>query len=151
MSRHLQSASGIGRRCWAIAGPLPFGFSISEAAQALWAAVGNGLLQRQPAFPPQGGRTSGEQKAAACTVLPLCFMCELSSAHQAGLDREKPDAGAIEPDAQGAAVSSNTWLRVTKGKEAEGETYYHEIHYIRSALKELRGDFVFKPLNPRVI
>lgn len=101
--------------------------------------------------PPRGGRTSGEQKAAACTALPLCFVCEFSSAHQAGLDGEKPDAGAREPDAQGAAVSSNTWLRVTKGKEAEGETYYHEIHYIRSALKELRGDFVLKPLNPRVI
>jgi len=41
-------------------------------------------------------------------------------------------------------------LAVGYKREAEGETCY-EIHYIRSALKELREDFIFKPLNPRVI
>ena len=54
-----------------------------------------------------------------------------------------------DPDAQVAIVSLNIWLWVTK--EKLGETCYHEIHYIRSALKELRKDFIFKPLNPRVI
>lgn len=78
-------------------------------------------------------------------------MSAFSSADRARLDGENPDARARDPDARGAVVSSNVWPWVTKEKEAEGETYYHEIHYIRSVLKELRRDFIFKPLNPRVI
>lgn len=45
-------------------------------------------------------------------------------------------------DAQVAIVSLNIWLWV--GKEKLGETCEHEINYIRSALKELRKDLIFK-------